>query len=97
MTTVTWGSDIQSRDEQRSLKRMAILRVAAQAFNKAGFQQTSLTDLAERLNVTKPTLYYYVKNKDDILISILNTAMEELRAVIRAEQVSQRNGLEKLR
>ena len=97
MSNNSWGAGIQSRDEQRQLKRMAILRVAAQAFNQAGFRQTSLTDLAAQLNVTKPTLYYYVKNKDDILRGILEVAMDELRAVIATEQGTQANGLEKLR
>ncbi len=94
--THTWGNGIQSRDEQRELKRMAILRVAAQAFNRAGFRQTSLTDLAAELNVTKPTLYYYVKNKDDILKGILEMAMTELRIVIQ-EHPLEMNGLERLR
>ena len=97
MTETTWGNGIQSRDEQRQLKRMAILRVAAQAFNQAGFRQTSLDDLAQRLNVTKPTLYYYVKNKDDILEGILEAAMARIRAVIAAEQNRPASGLEKVR
>ena len=98
-----WGEGVQSRDEQRQLKRMAILRAAAQAFNQAGFHQTSLTDLAALLNVTKPTLYYYVKNKDDILQGILDVAGEQLRIAITTEldtfpqERPQANGLDKLR
>ena len=41
---------------------MAVLRTAAQLFNERGFHATSLDDIAERLNVSKPTLYYYIEN-----------------------------------
>ena len=85
MANEMFGNGIQSRAEQREMKRLAILRVAAETFNRAGFHQTTLTDLAKQLNVTKPTLYYYVKNKDDILGGILEIAMVQLREVIGRE------------
>ena len=92
-----WNDSIQSRAEQRELKRMAILRTAAQIFNKNGFKETSLDDLAEQLQVSKPTLYYYVKNKNDILSGILEMAMAEIRQVIEAEVDGEMSGLERLR
>ena len=33
-----------------------------------GYYKTSLDDIARMQNVTKPTLYYYIKNKEDILV-----------------------------
>lgn len=56
------------RERQREAKRNAVLQAAAQLFNERGFHATSLDDIAARLKVTKPTLYYYVKNKDEILL-----------------------------
>src|SRR5688500_7135341 len=70
-----WGYEVQNKEEQSALKRLAILRTAAQLFNERGFYATSLNDLATLLNVTKPSLYYYVKSKDDILLQILHHAM----------------------
>lgn len=92
-----WGNGIQTREQQRELKRMAILRTAARTFNQAGFRQTTLTNLAQQLNVTKPTLYHYVKNKDDILEGILQLAMVDLRAMIERVNSAELSGLEKLR
>lgn len=57
-----------SREEKRQQKLDAILRHAAAAFMEKGYYKTSLDDIARRHNVTKPTLYYYIKNKEDILI-----------------------------
>ncbi|WP_431512277.1 TetR/AcrR family transcriptional regulator [Variovorax sp. DAIF25] len=63
------------RAMQRELKRQAVLQTAAQLFNERGFHATSLDDIAERLHVTKPTLYYYVKSKDDILLECVRAAL----------------------
>ncbi|MBK8132024.1 MAG: helix-turn-helix transcriptional regulator [Gammaproteobacteria bacterium] len=51
-------------------KRSAILRTAGRLFNQKGFRETSLNDLADELQVTKPTLYYYVENKGRHPVSV---------------------------
>ncbi|MEM7331265.1 MAG: TetR/AcrR family transcriptional regulator [Chloroflexota bacterium] len=96
MAGLSWGEGIQSREEQRERKRMTILRTAAQTINEVGFRQMSLDKLATKLNVTKPTLYYYVKNKDDILSSILEVAMTQLRQEIQTVSETNLSGLGKL-
>ena len=64
------------RETQRQAKRDAVLQAAAQLFNERGFHATSLDDIAARLHVTKPTLYYYVKNKDEILIECVRQGLQ---------------------
>lgn len=64
-----------TRGQQRETKRNAVLTAAAQLFNERGFHATSLDDIAARLNVSKPTLYYYVKNKDEILIECVRRGL----------------------
>lgn len=63
----TWNETVQTRDQQFNLKRNAVLKEAARAFNSQGYHATSLDDVAKTLGVTKPALYYYVKNKQEIL------------------------------
>ncbi|MDJ0753617.1 MAG: TetR/AcrR family transcriptional regulator [Ardenticatenaceae bacterium] len=99
---MSWNETIQTRAEthraeQHRTKRMSILRVAARAFNQNGYYHTSLTQLAAELNVTKPTLYYYVKNKDDILEGILTIAIEQFQAIVTAAERLDTTGLEKVR
>lgn len=62
-----WKNVVLSPNEQFSLKRNALLREAARAFSARGYHETSLDDVARTLGVTKPALYYYVKNKGEIL------------------------------
>ena len=70
-----WAPAAQ-RGQQRQIKRDAVLATAAQLFNERGFHATSLDDIAARLNVSKPTLYYYVKNKDEILIECVRNGLQ---------------------
>ena len=44
-----------------------MLRAAAQCFNQKGFSGTSLRDVAEILGLTDAALYYYVKNKEELV------------------------------
>ncbi len=97
----TWGNNVQSRAEQRELKRLAILRAAAQSFNTIGYHQTNLNDLAESLGVTKPALYRYVSGKQDILRQCLDIAMAEIHEAIdeleTERKTSTLNGRDQLR
>jgi AcrR family transcriptional regulator len=85
------------RDRLRASKREAVLRVAAQMFNEKGFHATSLDDVAERLHITKPTLYYYVKNKDEILFECVNIGMQLLQDAVIEEHGRGGSAFDKLK
>ena len=78
------------------LKREAVIRAAARAFNAQGYHHTSLDDLAAALNVTKPTIYYYVANKEQLLFECFRAGLEQIQASIRAAEASPRSGLARL-
>ncbi|MDJ0941177.1 MAG: TetR/AcrR family transcriptional regulator [Woeseiaceae bacterium] len=50
---------------QQQLDRM--LAAAAHCFNQKGFSGTSLKDVARRLGLTDAALYYYVRNKEELV------------------------------
>ena len=77
-----WATPVD-RAKLRASKREAVLRTAAQLFNERGFHATSLDDVALRLNITKPTLYYYVRNKDEILFECVSIGLRMLEEAIR--------------
>lgn len=79
MTEALWKTPAQ-RKRERALKREAVLRAAACAFSEQGFHRTSLDDVAERLNVSKPTIYNYVRSKDEILFECVLIGLERLDA-----------------
>jgi AcrR family transcriptional regulator len=57
-----------SRHRDPVSKREAILETAAQLFLEKSYGRTSLNDVAERLKITKPALYHYFRNKEEILL-----------------------------
>lgn len=90
-----WAS-APDREQQREAKRHAVLSTAAQLFNEKGFHATSLDDIAARLNVTKPTLYYYVKNKDQILIECVRQGLEMTIEGIEASRAAGGKAIDQL-
>src|SRR5204863_5605298 len=58
--------DNRRRDPET--KRDAVLQTAAQLFLEKSYGRTSLNDVAERLSITKPALYHYFRNKEEILL-----------------------------
>jgi len=80
----------------RALKRDAVIRAAARAFDARGYHNTSLDDLAAVLEVTKPTIYYYVANKEQLLFECFRAGLEPIRVAIRDAEESSRPGLERL-
>jgi AcrR family transcriptional regulator len=57
-----------SRRRDPATKREAVLKTAAQLFLEKSYGRTSMNDVAERLSITKPALYHYFRNKEEILI-----------------------------
>ena len=72
------------------------MRTAARAFAEHGFHNTSLDDIAKALDVTKPTIYYYVTNKEQLLFQCFVTGLEPIRTALRAVKTAQEPGSERL-
>ncbi len=87
---------VSHRERQREAKRNAVLQAAAQLFNERGFHATSLDDIAARLNVTKPTLYYYVKNKDEILLQCVSKGLTMMLEGIDASRAAGGKAIDQL-
>lgn len=58
----------RNTDESRfELQRDRVLKAAAHCFNQKGYSGTSLKDVANLLGLTDPALYYYVRNKEELV------------------------------
>ena len=49
------------------LQKARMLKAAAQCFNQKGYSGTSLRDVADLLGLTDAALYYYVRNKEELV------------------------------
>jgi AcrR family transcriptional regulator len=63
-----------------------ILRAAAGVFAEKSFGLASIRDIAARARISFPRIYYYLRNKEELLYLISRRAFEELLA--RAEETS---------
>jgi AcrR family transcriptional regulator len=84
------------RPRDHDLKRDAVVRAAAQEFNARGYHNTSLDDIATALGVTKPTVYYYVANKEQLLFECFREGLQRIREVVIAVERSDRPARERL-
>ncbi|MBA2953809.1 TetR family transcriptional regulator [Nocardioides sp. MAH-18] len=56
-----------------------ILRHSSEAFYEHGFHGTTVRDIAARVGVTVPALYYHHENKEAILVAVLGAAIADLQ------------------
>ncbi len=59
-------------------RKREVIKVAARLFAAKGYHATTLDEIAEEIGVTKPALYYYIDNKQDILQNIIGMMKERL-------------------
>ena len=60
------------------MTRENILEAAAQVFRQKGFHGSSMQDIAEAVNLQKASLYHHVSSKQEILLALLDRALELL-------------------
>lgn len=75
-----------ARGRRQRLTQQAIVAAAAELFARNGFGATSLDDVAEMLGASKASLYYHIKNKEEILrlifLTVLTVSEEPLRQIV---------------
>lgn len=59
-------------------KRRALHDVAARLFSSAGFDRTSISEIASAAGVSKALLYHYYSGKDELLFDIIHCHIQDL-------------------
>ncbi|SHK01154.1 transcriptional regulator, TetR family [Desulfatibacillum alkenivorans DSM 16219] len=88
---------ISFRQQRYNKKQQQILENAAQLFAQKGFGEVSLEEIAAKLQLSKASLYHYIKSKDDILFQLHMQAMTESAEALQKVVDSEVPLLEKLR
>jgi AcrR family transcriptional regulator len=70
------------------MTRDEILEAAAQIFSQKGFHATSMQDIAQAVQLQKASLYHHVHSKQELLVSVLDQALDLL--IERMQQVMDR-------
>jgi len=77
------------RPETSEIRRNQILDAATKVFVRLGFQHARMDDIVEESGLSKGTLYWYFKSKEDIINAILRRLftgdLENLQSLLQAE------------
>src|SRR5215510_3747344 len=76
--------------------RVEILKSAAKAFRKLGYHGATVEQIAAALHMKKGNLYYYFRNKEDILFACHNYSLDRLNRLLDEIQHSPLRADEKL-
>lgn len=88
--------DFHARQRSMEVKRDAMLRTAARMFLEHGYQKSSMSMIAAQLKITKPALYYYFRNKEEILVECYRAGIAYHERLLREASENQGTGLHKL-
>jgi TetR/AcrR family transcriptional regulator, cholesterol catabolism regulator len=76
-------------------RKEELLQKISDLFAEKGYEKTSIRDIAAHLEMTNAGLYYYFKNKQQMLVDIMDHGMEEALARMRLELPRMKNAEEK--
>lgn len=76
----------------QSVNPQAILVAAADVLRRKGYESTTMKDIAAEVNLTAASLYHHFKNKDMLLLAVMEAGIElvisRIEPVVQAEQAS---------
>ena len=72
------NTDLSRRTRRIHRRKLDILKVAARLFAERGYERTTLEMVADELGLSKPSLYYYLKSKEDILADIFQEIFQRI-------------------
>jgi TetR/AcrR family transcriptional regulator, cholesterol catabolism regulator len=86
MVKLKTGAKLPGPDERYDANIDHILRAAASVFAEKSFGLASVRDIAAHARISFPRIYYYLRNKEELLYLISRRAFEEL--LKRAEEAA---------
>ena len=87
----------KAEETRFQLQRDRMLRAAAECFNRKGYSGTSLKDVANILGLTDAALYYYVRNKEELVYQCYVRAAELAREAMEHALRDGETGLDQVR
>lgn len=80
---------VSLRDRRRKTLEDEILKAARHLLAEKGHTGMSMDELAAQVGISKPTLYSFFSTKEDLVVSAMSCAMEELIDFIEAHPPEQ--------
>ncbi|MFJ9696322.1 TetR/AcrR family transcriptional regulator [Kitasatospora sp. NPDC101183] len=65
-----------------------VLDAAYRCFCRAGYRRTSVSDIVEESQLSRPTVYKYAGSKEEALVKIVRTGLEQAAEAARAAEAA---------
>lgn len=82
---------------EQSVHRDDIIMAAADVLQRSGYEATTMKDIAAQVNLTAASLYHHFRNKDALLLAVLEAGLEHAINRIEPLLATQKSATEKLR
>lgn len=87
----------KKRTIQTENKKQLILKVATEVFAEKGFNEATISQIAQEAKIAEGSIYDYFKNKEDLLFSIPEERMENFLSGIHESLEGVKGALNKIR
>jgi len=84
------------RQREREKRYQTIFEAAEKLFARQGFHKTSMEQVADQAEVSVGTVYFYFKNKEDLLVHLIDAIGYQLRNLLGKEFTSSDGSLDGL-
>lgn len=86
-----------SRQEQKAATRAAILRIAADEFERHGYAATSVARIADRLEMTKGSVYFHFASKAQLAAEVVRISLDTWDPLVQSLDDAALSGLDAVR
>ncbi len=87
---------VSRKEKERIFREDLIIDAATKLFKKNGFDSATMEDIAKEADYTKPTLYKYFKNREEILLAVYLQGWQDSLDMLYAAMEEVETGIEKL-
>jgi len=87
---------LSRREREKLQRRNSIIAAAEKRFFERGFDGVSMDDVAKDLELSKPALYRYFRNKESLYIAVVLRGMLILRDTFKEAVAQKQTGVDKV-
>ena len=87
----------ERKEREKQQRRLGIISAAESVFFSQGYENSTMEDVAKRVELSKGTLYLYFTSKDELLLAIVRKSISKLQNLFIEHTSKEENGLCKIR
>lgn len=84
------------KEREKEQRRNDIINAAEKLFFSRGYDNVSMNDIANEVELNKATLYLYFKNKDSLFFAVILRGLRIMRDMFRESVKEERTGLDRI-